>query len=256
MYNIKVKKFVSVNFSQIAVKKSLLDLKLTMSNPFREEILRLYGTPENQAIDPEPPVPVSEGDDGECTANCTLIFWIKIIFIVVCFCQGFFTGSIPTWSTTCRTNPKVLGVANAFAAGVFLAIALNHVLPEEIEAWGEYVGAEEVFPLPELLCFLGYTLILILDKVLFDSSALFDSGHDGRDPAVTKLSQKVAEAAERAQNLGPNATEEEIRASKAEARSNIEQTVKEYLDPNERFAERMRRSMTSDKGGDNAVAEQ
>ena len=184
-----------------------------MTNPFREEILRLYGT-EN--ADPEPPV--AEPEDEGCTENCSLIFWVKIIFIVVCFLQGFFTGAIPTWSVTCRTNPKVLGIANAFAAGVFLAIALNHILPEEIEAWGEYVGTEEVFPLPELLCFLGYTLILVLDKVLFDSHALFEADHNGRDPAVAKLSQKIAEQAEKSHSLGPNATEEEVRASKAEVR--------------------------------------
>ena len=92
---------------------------------------------------------------------------------------------IPTWSEGCRTNPKILGIANAFAAGVFMAIALMHVLPEEIEGWAEYIGTEEVFPLPEVLAFAGYTLILILDKVLFDTHALFDADdeHGHGDPA-------------------------------------------------------------------------
>ena len=70
-----------------------------------------------------------------------------------------------------------------------MAIALIHVLPEEIEAWGEYNdGAEGLFPLPEVLTFAGYTLILILDKVLFDTHALFDNDdHDHADPADKKL---------------------------------------------------------------------
>ena len=70
-----------------------------------------------------------------------------------------------------------------------MAIAFIHVLPEEIETWNEISGPGKVFPLPELLAFIGYTIILILDKVLFDTHALFEheDGHGDRahvcDPA-------------------------------------------------------------------------
>ena len=133
-----------------------------------------------------------EPEDG-CGDNCTLVFWIKVAFIFVCFAEGMISGLIPTWSEGCRTNPKILGVANAFAAGVFMAIALMHVLPEEIEGWNDYSGPGDVFPLPEVLAFAGYTLILILDKVLFDTHALFDDHGDGHahDPADKKFEQNV-----------------------------------------------------------------
>ena len=71
------------------------------------------------------------------------------------------------------------------------------MLPEEIEAWEGYVakhyGPVAVYPLPELLTFAGYTIILILDKVLFDSHALFDEVHGkhAHDPADAKLEQNV-----------------------------------------------------------------
>ena len=73
-----------------------------------------------------------------------------------------------------------------------MAIALMHVLPEEIESWAAYSGnPEKVFPLPEVLAFSGYTIILVLDKVLFDTHALFDhndDSHDGHaDPVDAKL---------------------------------------------------------------------
>ena len=86
----------------------------------------------------------------------------------------------------------------------FMAIALIHVLPEEIEAWNEIAGSEKVFPLPELLAFMGYTLILVLDKVLFDTHALFDHEdvHDDHghkcDPAEQKFEQNVRETFESA----------------------------------------------------------
>jgi hypothetical protein len=38
---------------------------------------------------------------------------------------------------------------------------------------------KDPFPLPYLLIFVGYTFILIIDKVVFDSHALFDDDdHD------------------------------------------------------------------------------
>lgn len=63
------------------------------------------------------------------------VFWWKIAFIIVVFLEAFLAGLIPTWSRSCRENPKVLGIANSFAAGVFLAIAFAHILPEEAENW-------------------------------------------------------------------------------------------------------------------------
>ncbi len=49
------------------------------------------------------------------------------------------------------------------------------------------------FPLPYFLVFVGYTLILVIDKVMFDTHALFDHDHDDDhahdvpDPAELKL---------------------------------------------------------------------
>ena len=134
---------------------------------------------------PSPIVFESSSDDSEGD-NTALIFWTKIIFIILCFLEGAISGMFPTWSASCRENPKILGIANSFAGGVFLAIAFTHIAPEEIEAWntlptnthtnadGDVVENDKIFPLPELLIFTGYTIILILDKVLFDSHALFE----------------------------------------------------------------------------------
>ena len=65
---------------------------------------------------------------------------------------------------------------NAFAGGIFLAIALLHMMPETIErflaskaAHAEESGEEEAhsFPLPFLYFVLGYCLVLAVDKVVF-----------------------------------------------------------------------------------------
>jgi hypothetical protein len=38
-------------------------------------------------------------------------------------------------------------------------------------------GGEKPFPLPFVLVFAGYSFILIIDRVMFDSHALFEHGH-------------------------------------------------------------------------------
>lgn len=75
---------------------------------------------------------------------------------------------------------------NAFSAGVFIAIAFNHILPEAVEHYEE-VCQGRCFPWPYFIVFLGYSFILLLDKVAFDSHDLFDSGHG--DPAAEKLQE-------------------------------------------------------------------
>ena len=110
-----------------------------------------------------------------------------MIFIVVIFFEAFIGGCFPTWNQNCRESPKILGIANAFASGVFIAIALVHILPEEGELWIEmHPDKDPLFPLPYFLMFVGYTLILVIDKVAFDTHALFE--HDeANDPVEQKL---------------------------------------------------------------------
>ena len=58
------------------------------------------------------------------------VLWTKIGFIILAFIEALVCGMIPTWSPSCRESPAILGIANAFAGGVFLAIALMHIMPE------------------------------------------------------------------------------------------------------------------------------
>lgn len=133
-------------------------------------------------------------------------FWLKLSFMVFVFFEALLSGWFPTFNRTCRESPKILGIANSFAAGVFLAIAFIHILPEEVENWNNVVyenklakggdTEKEPFPLPYVLVFCGYTLILIIDKVMFDTHLLFDADHHeeglpNADPAAIKLAQNV-----------------------------------------------------------------
>ena len=74
--------------------------------------------------------------------------------------------------------------------------------------------------MPELLAFAGYTIILILDKVLFDTHALFDDlgdGHGHADPADRKFQKNVRASSEALDAVvaSGNAPKEELKASRA-----------------------------------------
>ena len=194
--------------------------------------------------------------------NESAVFWTKMGFIAISFTEAIIAGLIPTWSANCRESPKILGIANSFAAGVFLAIAFMHITPEMIEKWNEIEtekGVEKIFPLPEALIFCGYTLILVIDKVLFDTHALFDhdhdeSGHDHNDPAELKLEvnlkASIAKAEARASMANDPAA---LKQSRIEEKGEMEGAMKSYLNPHDRFATRMKASMN--KGSSAQVGE-
>ena len=60
-----------------------------------------------------------------------------------------------------------MGVANAFAGGLFVSIALMHIMPEQTESYADLYPDSEI-PLPYLLLLGGYSLILVIDKILFN----------------------------------------------------------------------------------------
>ena len=126
-----------------------------------------------------------------------LMFILKLAFIPLIFLVALGFGILPAKVKSCGRNPKFMSMANSFSGGLFLAIALVHILPDVVKDWNEYNekakvtsaasresftsfnGEEdnEPFPLPFILVFCGYTFILLVDKVMFDSHALFDHGH-------------------------------------------------------------------------------
>ena len=189
------------------------------------------------------PVVNSSNDDDD--VNKTLLLWTKIGFIIVGFLEAFICGMFPTWSTRCRTNPSAMGIANAFAGGVFLGIAIMHITPEEIAAWDEMRGPKDkIFPLPEFLLLSGYTLILVVDKVLFDTHGMFDGDGPGHaDPAQAKLEKNLESSMSKAAALK---THGDPKASRAEQKEGVESAMKEFLNPTDRFAARVKASLKSD----------
>jgi zinc transporter 1/2/3 len=55
------------------------------------------------------------------------------------FLIAFISGLLPAKIKGCGKNPVFMGLANAFSGGLFLAIALVHILPEVTQEYNEYI---------------------------------------------------------------------------------------------------------------------
>ena len=92
----------------------------------------------------------------------------KIIMMVCMFlCIGF--GLLPKVCKVCRESKEALSMMNCFSAGLFLGMALVHMMPEAAEiytGWAVTEGIERAFPLPYVTFFLGYVMILAIDRVI------------------------------------------------------------------------------------------
>ena len=130
----------------------------------------------------------------------------KLLFMGGVFIMAFISGILPALIPWCKKRTTVLGIANAFSGGIFLAIAFMHIMPEVSHSYTEYLekGEEEHdeheeeasghnhsddFPLPFALVFLGYALILFIDKVVFDTHSLVGQHAHGHyhDPVEKQL---------------------------------------------------------------------
>ena len=58
---------------------------------------------------------------------------IKIIFIIIALLECFIMGMIPIKCKAFSESPKILNIANSFSGGVFMTIAIVHIMPEMAE---------------------------------------------------------------------------------------------------------------------------
>jgi zinc transporter ZupT len=138
------------------------------------------------------------GSEGGSSVDTLMGLKIALIIILFFVC---YLGLIPAYSKYCRSSQLALSLMNCFAGGVFLAMAFIHILPEAVEQYyGAMTGEEDahaghrllqtassvipktnstttvveeekhvdrhgIFPLPYLMFFVGYCLVLLVDRV-------------------------------------------------------------------------------------------
>ena len=91
------------------------------------------------------------------------MFEVKLALLFAIFAAAASGGSFPLWRGGTTGTPKMLGLGNSFAAGVFLAAGLVHMLPDADRIWRE-LGFE--FPVAFALSAVALTLMLLIEHVL------------------------------------------------------------------------------------------
>ena len=113
--------------------------------------------------------------------------------------------AIPLRSKNLTNNSKLLGLANAFAGGIFLMLAFGHMLPHSVTVF-ESIGKDRNIAFKFTL--VGYLLVFFIEKIAFDSHALMHEAtddteanthsshaHNGAHTAVKQVTNQQSENA-------------------------------------------------------------
>ena len=94
------------------------------------------------------------------------LFALKIVAAVAILVVGVVGGTIPLLAARHHASRRFLSLGNALAGGIFLGAGFIHLLPDAGETL-EGVGA---YPLAPLLAAVGVVVLLLIDRVLFETS--------------------------------------------------------------------------------------
>lgn len=114
-------------------------------------------------------------------------FWL--IVVIICplpLYSRFFNpdpnqlGSTRAAAARARLADKICSLSNSLSGGLFLALAIIHLLPEAAESFGEMYDEETVdkYRPAFAVAFCSYTLLLVIQRVVFSSHG-HSHGHDG-----------------------------------------------------------------------------
>jgi zinc transporter ZupT len=96
---------------------------------------------------------------------------------------NMFSWSFPLRQKNFHQNANLLGLANAFAGGIFMMLAFGHMLPESVEIL-ESIGADKNLAFQFTL--VGYMFVFFVEKIAFDAHAIMhaamdsETGHTGQ----------------------------------------------------------------------------
>ena len=108
----------------------------------------------------------------------TPLLVVKIVATVAILAVAMVGGAIPLLMTRNHGSHRFFSLGNSFSGGIFLGAGFIHLLPEAAESLG---GVTE-YPLASLLAAVGVALLLLIDRVVFDSHLQKDSDETKGQP--------------------------------------------------------------------------
>jgi len=96
------------------------------------------------------------------------VLGIKLALLFTILVAGAIGSALPLLRRGTKQNDRILGWGNAFAAGVFLAAGLIHMLPDADQTWTS-LGWD--YPIAFALAAFAFTLMLLVEHVLLPEQA-------------------------------------------------------------------------------------
>lgn len=96
------------------------------------------------------------------------MFGVKLALLITILAAGAAGGALPLLRRDAARNDRLLGWGNAFAAGVFLAAGIVHMLPEADRVWA---GLGWDYPMAFTLAGFAFAFMLLVEHVLLPEQA-------------------------------------------------------------------------------------
>ena len=96
------------------------------------------------------------------------MFGIKLALLIAILAAGAAGGALPLLRRDVARSDRLLGWGNAFAAGVFLAAGMVHMLPDADRIWS---GLGWHYPMAFALAGFAFTFMLLVEHVLLPEQA-------------------------------------------------------------------------------------
>lgn len=93
---------------------------------------------------------------------------VKLLLLIAILVAGAAGAALPLVKRDAARNDRLLGWGNAFAAGVFLAAGMVHMLPDADRIWN---GLGWNYPMAFALAGFAFTLMLLVEHVLLPEHA-------------------------------------------------------------------------------------
>ena len=121
---------------------------------------------------------------------------LKILGAFLLWIIALGSGLVPILVPTFKSNKLLISFSQCFAGGLFIAIGLIHILPEAREnlegSWEKEPGETgDVFPLSYFLCLMTFSMILLIDKVLFNNSDIIEDIESKADFKTSMLRKSI-----------------------------------------------------------------
>lgn len=108
----------------------------------------------------------------------TSLIVVKIVATVAILAVAMIGGAIPLLMTRNHGSHRFFSLGNSFSGGIFLGAGFIHLLPEATEL---LEGVSE-YPLASLLAAAGVALLLLIDRVVFDTYIQENNEKTGKQP--------------------------------------------------------------------------